>query len=112
MNVEEKIIKLIKENKKVSRYRELEHLVNSNERLLSKMKEIKSLQKEIMHAEKLEKQQINIELNEKYQRLMKDFEAEPLMIEYLQLQEEINAFLKDFKDIINEGIEKDLTTIL
>lgn len=109
MNANDKILSYINENSKIKRYKELEVIINNNTELSQKMDELKNMQKQIVHAEKLVKSNSLIELNKEYEMLLSNLESYPLMNEYLDLQVEINESLQSFKDIVEKGIDSDYT---
>lgn len=112
MKIEDKIINGIKENKKIARYQELENIINNNEKISSLLNELKIIQKEIVHAKEYNKTIYLEKLENDYQELYQSIENHPIMAEYLDLQEEINAFLQEFTNIIENGINKDFPGIL
>lgn len=108
MKKAEQIISEISDAEKVKRYRELEVIINNNSTIKTKLDELKKIQKEIVHAENLNKPKILKRLKEKYEELYNNFLELPLIAEYLDLQVELNNFLQSFTNIIEDGIKNDL----
>ena len=109
MSINKKLIEAIKSNELIKRYKELEVIINSNASLLKQMDELKTIQKEIVHAEKLAKPEILKQIRERYNDKLTLIESYPLMSEYLDLQAKINDDLQGFKDVIEQGINSDLS---
>lgn len=108
MKTKNVIITKINENSKIIRYKELEKIINNDQALGAKMQELKAVQKQIVHAEKLQKnEQLSI-LKIQYDNMLENITNHPLMAEYIDLQEEVNHFLQEFKNIIESGIDSDL----
>lgn len=110
MQIGNKIINNILADEKVIRYKELEKIVNSNKKLKKLLRDLKLIQKQIVHARALSKNNALKELEKNYDIKMNEIVEYPLLSEYLMLQTEINQFLSDFTNIVEKGIMKDLTT--
>lgn len=108
MNKSNELINNIKNNKEIIRYRELELIINNSPSIKNKLDELKTLQKEIVHAESLNKNNSLIMLKDKYNNLYNEFVNQPLIGEYLELQTMLNDFLQAFTNIIEDGIKVDL----
>lgn len=107
MNLQKKIINEINDNNKIKRYKELETIINKNEEVSKKMNDLKEIQKQIVHAEKLMKKELLDKLNKEYDTLTNEIHNYPLMAEYMDLQVEINDFLQNFKIILESGLDSD-----
>jgi len=105
---EQKILKAFENNVNIKRYYELEKIINNNELIKTKLDELKVIQKEIVHAEALNKEKALKTLKEKYDNLYNEFLETPLIAEYLELQTLINDLLQNFTAIIEEDIKTDL----
>lgn len=108
MDFNEKLVSVINSNEDIKRYKELEVIINNDKKLLEQLEQLKQVQKQIVHAEKLEKSEMLINLNEKYNILLDEIENYPLMSEYLHIQNNLNYVLQDFKSIIEKGIDDDI----
>ena len=106
---EKQILEQISEHKLVKRYKELEVVINNNEKLKEKLAKLKAMQKDMVHAETLNKPEMLKEINNSYDILYEEILNFPLVIEYLDLQKMINDFLQDFTSIIESGIKEDLS---
>jgi|SRR5690554_2332732 len=104
MKVVNKILDSIENNEKIRRYKELELIINNNTKIKKILDDSKSIQKEIVHAENLSKpKQLKI-LNIKYNEEIEKLKEQPLLMEYLDLQKEINRFLQDSVNNINNAL--------
>lgn len=110
MKTKNKIIKNINNNEKVIRYKELEQIINNNEKIQDYLSKIKTIQKEIVHAKALGKLEKLKQLKLEYNKMLDEINSFPLMAEYMDLQEEINDFLQNMKEMLEIGINSDLTT--
>ncbi|VEU80684.1 YlbF family regulator [Haploplasma axanthum] len=108
MKIENKIIEKIKNEPKIKRYKELEDILNQNQEVSHKIEELKNIQKQMINAKNLGKIEIQTKLENDYQNKLEEIENYPLMTEYMDLQEEINVFLQNIKEIIESGIDSDL----
>jgi len=105
----DKIKQEILNHPKVIRYQKLENIINNNEEIKELLERSKAIQKEIVHAEALNKSnQLNV-LEAKYDEIMKKLTNKPLLMEYLDLQKEINDFLQIVKDKINDTLIANLS---
>lgn len=110
MNNKTLIVEKLKNDKNIQRYRELELIINNNQSIKNKLDELKTLQKEIVHAESLNKTNSHKLLKDKYDNLYNEFIEQPLIGEYLELQTLLNDFLQAFTNIVEEGIKADLNS--
>lgn len=104
MEIIDKILINIEKNNKINRYKELELIINSNANIKKILDDSKSIQKEIVHAENLGKPEQFKRLNTKYKKQMDKLKEQPLLMEYLDLQKEINQFLQDTAKNINNSL--------
>lgn len=109
MDIENKIIENILNEEKIIRYKELETIVNSNKTLKKLLRDLKIIQKQIVHARTFDKPNALKESENKYKLMMDEILDYPLLSEYLMLQTEINEFLIDFSKIIEKGITDDIS---
>ncbi|MBN2299855.1 MAG: YlbF family regulator [Acholeplasmataceae bacterium] len=107
MTEKDKLIRMILENEDVIRYKKIEKIINNDKKLKTQMSQLKAIQKQLINAKQIEKKQAIIELESRYQMLLKEIEETPLMSDYLALQGDINEMLHSIQDIIEAGIEKD-----
>lgn len=109
MNTIDKISLEIENNPKIKRYKELELIINNDSLIKKILDESKTIQKEIVHAEKLNKlEQLKV-LNNHYDEKMAELYEIPLLMEYLDLQNEINEFLQTTTDNLNKLLMLDLS---
>lgn len=104
MNIEKDILKTIENDPKVKRYKELEKYINENKLINEKLNELKDLQKELVHAKSLEKGKKYNDVLTKYNLLLKELEEIPLLLEYLDLQADINFYLQNISKTINDAL--------
>lgn len=100
----DKIINEIENNAKINRYKELEHIINNNKEIKKILDESKTIQKELVHAENLNKPEQLNKLKIEYNDKMEELANQPLLMEYLDLQNEINDFLQDITKVINNSL--------
>ncbi len=108
MSEKEKLIALIEENETVQRYKKLEALLNKNMDVKRKINKLKAVQKQLINAKHINKQNTIDQYQATYDKLLKEIEDYPLMTEYLELQEDINQMLKDILSIIEDEINKEI----
>jgi len=101
-----KLIKLIKEDKKVLRYQQLELLIDQNENLNQMYSKLIELQKRMVQANhnKTKDQQQNKEL---YNQQLEKIQEFPLLNEFLSLQNEINEEIIMIVKMVESEINKD-----
>lgn len=104
------IINKIETNPTIIRYRKLEEVINKSNELNTQIEELKTLQKEIVHAKEYQKEKYLSKLESEYQAKLENVQKHPIMAEYMDLQKKINDSLKTFTDIIEKGINGDLTS--
>ncbi|PKK96555.1 MAG: hypothetical protein CVV58_05760 [Tenericutes bacterium HGW-Tenericutes-3] len=107
MTEKEKLIDLVIQNEEIQRYKRIEKVINDNKNLKAKFNQLKAIQKQMINAKQIGKQQAIIEFEKRYQTLLDEIESYPLMSDYLALQGDINEMLQQVQSIIEEGIEKD-----
>lgn len=90
------LVKAIKEEKDYKEYINLRKKLNENENIMSKMQEVKRLQKEYVKGAYLDK-----EIETKLNSLLKELEQLSLYQEYLAKEKEINNILNDISEGLN-----------
>ena len=111
--VNQKIIEFvqkIKDNEQIIRYKKLENFINNNDEIKEKFNELKKIQKDLVYIESKSKQNtVNYEEKKRlYNDILESISEKPLVLEYLELQQIINSFLKEISLIITEEINKPL----
>lgn len=104
MSNKNKLIQAIKENVYIQEYYRLEKLLNENESLKIKIKELQNLQQEMINLKATEKYNALKIAEKEYWERRNILEENPIIKNYLTLQEEINALLKIIKEILEEAI--------
>lgn len=110
MSIKDELLKRVLENNKIKRYQELEEIINNNTKIKQEIDNLKSFQKEIVHAKQYNKTNYLKELEKQYDKQYNLIIKHPLMAEYMDLQEEINKFIQDLAEIIENGINSEFTT--
>ena len=105
MNAKKSLLEAVKENLTIKRYKELEKHVQNDPEINQKMRELKGLQVEIVHAREFSKKALLSQLQVKYDRLFDEITNYPLISEYMALQSEINQMIQDVTDIIGDGLD-------
>lgn len=103
-NIKEEIIN----HPKIKRYKQLEEIINKNQEVKNLLNESKDIQKQIVHAEALQKTQQLDALEKDYNHIMEKLNDIPLLMEYLDLQTEINDFLQIVNEKLNDTLMADL----
>jgi|SRR5690554_1453864 len=99
-----KLIEAIKENAYIKEYNRLEKLINNNENIKKELKELQNLQQEMINLKAFEKQKALKVIEGKYWEKRNKLEKDPIIRNYLSLQEEINELLKRIKEILEEAL--------
>lgn len=108
MTEQEKLIQMVKENESVKRYKKLEEVINKNTELKSKIGQLKTIQKQLINAQKIEKTKTIQHFQTQYDQLLEEIESYPLMSDYLALQSDINEMIQHITKIIEDGINEEL----
>jgi cell fate (sporulation/competence/biofilm development) regulator YmcA (YheA/YmcA/DUF963 family) len=108
MSEKEKLIQMVLNNEEVKRYKSIEKLINDNKEIKSKMNQLKSVQKQLVNAKHIQKDEAVKQFQARYDELYTEIENYPLMSEYMALQGDINEMIQAIQDIIEDGIEKDM----
>jgi len=94
MNKEqEKLIEMLKDNKIIIEYKRLEKIVSENGEFAMKIEKLHDLQKSMILSDSIKKQ------NE-YITIKAEIEDHPIIANYLELQQEINALLQQIIGIL------------
>lgn len=99
-----KLIEAIKENSYIKEYNRLEKLINDNENIKIELKELQNIQQEMINLKAFEKDKALKVIEEKYWKKRNKLEKDPIIRNYLSLQEEINDLLKRIKEILEESL--------
>lgn len=109
MNKKDELIKLVSEIEEIKTYQKFEQAINSNKDLKKRFAELKSIQKQLVNAKAIQKSNAIKQFEDTYTELRNEFESEPLIETYLDLQNEINQLLIEVKEIIENEINKALS---
>ena len=90
------LVKAIKDDNKYKEYINLRKKLKDNKDIMSKMQEVKRLQKEYVKGAYLDK-----EIETKLNSLLKELEQDSLYQEYLAKEKEINNILNDISEGLN-----------
>jgi cell fate (sporulation/competence/biofilm development) regulator YmcA (YheA/YmcA/DUF963 family) len=104
----EKLIEMIKNNETIKRYQAIEKVLNANEDLKSKINKLKTIQKQLINAKEINKQETIKHYESLYNELLTEIEGYPLMSDYLALQGDINDMIQHITQIIEDGVNKEL----
>lgn len=105
MNELKTLTNMLQEHKLVKEFKVLEKAVNENENLKESLSELYELQQEMVQLKHLEKFKMYEIVKETYNKKRKKLENDPLVVNFLELQEEVNNLLKQIKFIIEKEIE-------
>ena len=107
MNEKEKLIQMILQDEEIQRYKRMESSINNNKELKAKMNELKSVQKQLVNAKHIGKEEAIKAFQDKYDLLYQAIEEYPLMSDYMALQSDINEMIQSIVSILEEGLEKE-----
>ncbi|MDD2575321.1 MAG: YlbF family regulator [Acholeplasmataceae bacterium] len=105
MKAKEELFKLIKEDPMVVEYQKLEKIVNSDNNLKKTVGELFDMQQQIVQLKYIDKLQMAEKLENEYNVKRAVIETNPVIHNYLILQDEVNELLKSIKDIIEDGLQ-------
>ena len=100
MKAKEELFKLIKEDPLVVEYQKLENIVNSDNNLKKAVGELFDMQQQIVQLKYIDKLQMAEKLENDYRVKRALIETNPVIHNYLILQDEVNELLKSIKEII------------
>lgn len=105
MKAKEELFKLIKEDPLVVEYQKLENIVNSDQNLKKAVGELFDMQQQIVQLKYIDKLQMAEKLENDYRVKRALIETNPVIHNYLILQDEVNELLKSIKEIIEDGLQ-------
>ncbi len=105
MKANEELFKLIKEDPLVVEYQKLENIVNSDNNLKKAVGELFDMQQQIVQLKYIDKLQMAEKLENDYRVKRALIETNPVIHNYLILQDEVNELLKSIKEIIEDGLQ-------
>ena len=105
MKAKEELFKLIKEDPLVVEYQKLENIVNSDNNLKKAVGELFDMQQQIVLLKYIDKLQMAEKLENDYRVKRALIETNPVIHNYLILQDEVNELLKSIKEIIEDGLQ-------
>ncbi|MCK9493315.1 MAG: YlbF family regulator [Acholeplasmataceae bacterium] len=105
MKAKEELFKLIKEDPIVVEYQKLENIVNSDHNLKKAVGELFDMQQQIVQLKYIDKLQMAEKLENEYRVKRALIETNPVIHNYLILQDEVNELLKSIKEIIEDGLQ-------
>lgn len=105
----QKLIEMIKNNEQIQRYKAIEKVINDNQDLKNKINQLKTVQKQLVNAKEIQKEKAIIHFQEIYDSLLEEIESYPLMSDYLALQGDINEMIQAIAEILEDGINNELS---
>ena len=102
INKVDELIDLIKNDNYYKRYKEISLQMKNNEEIMSTIRKIKSLQKEIVNLEYI-KEDVSV-LEEEYFLNLDKLNSYPIYQEYTYLQEDLNNMFQNIKGILEQYI--------
>ena len=105
MKAKEELFKLIKEDPLVVEYQKLENIVNSDNNLKKAVGELFDMQQQNVQLKYIDKLQMAEKLENDYRVKRALIETNPVIHNYLILQDEVNELLKSIKEIIEDGLQ-------
>lgn len=104
MKSKESLIKALQNNPYIQEYKRLEKKLNDNEALKKEILALQNLQQEMVKLKHVNKVNALKVVEEKYWERRKMLEENPIIKNYLNLQEEINELLKSIKNILEDAL--------
>lgn len=92
----------------VKEYQRYYQIIKQNSNLHSKIKELHHLQKEIVNAKEFGLTNALLQYQNAYDKLLKEFDDNPLLANYLALKNEVNNLLILITEIIQNDLNKEL----
>lgn len=102
----EELLEVIKADPNYQYYQELEARVNSSHKIKTLVQEIKSIQQELVLAKELDKKNVIISIENRYQEKLDELEKIPQMLDYLDLQNYYNNLIQTIRVLIETTIEE------
>lgn len=100
MKNKEKLMNAIKENPYIKEFLHLEEKLNNNKKLKEEILELQELQQEMINLELLDKPKAYALVEAKYSEKRRVLEENPIVLNYLNLQKEINDLIHLIKEIL------------
>ncbi|HRX44822.1 MAG TPA: YlbF family regulator [Acholeplasmataceae bacterium] len=108
MNEKEKLIDMLEQSEEIKRYKKIEELINSNKKLTAKFNQLKVVQKQLVNAKHIGKEEATKKLQQQYDDLYEEIETYPLMSDYMALQGDINDLMQQIVSIIEDGLNDEM----
>lgn len=105
MNELKKLEELLKEYPLIKQFKILEKAINENDYFKDSLNELFHLQQEMVQLKYLEKFKMYEIVEKQYYQKRKELENNPLVVNFLELQEEVNNLLKTLKSIIENELK-------
>lgn len=106
LNSLKELINQLKNDETIKRYKQLESIIDNDEKLNADYKILKDIQKQMVNAE--HKKSANLsDIKSKYDTHLAGLNNHILMSEYLELTEAVNSDLQLIKSIINDELNMD-----
>jgi len=109
MTEKDKLLQMIENDPTVKRYREIESKMNASKAVKRQINQLKAIQKQMINARHIGKTEAVKQFEAAYDKQLEEIEAFPLMAEYLSLQEDINNMLQTILEIIEDGLNKEIS---
>lgn len=104
MKHKDELLEMIKEDPVVKEYKRLEKIINTDKTLNSALLELQNLQQQLINLKTLEKHQMAFEIERQYKEKRRQLEQNPVLDNYLTLQEEVNELIHHIEEIFNQGL--------
>jgi len=108
MTKTQELIDAISKDERIIRYKKIEEIITKDKFLKRLINELKAIQKQLVNAETLSKNEALILFKKAYEEKLSQIDEHPLLSEYLALQGDINYMLQEIVGIIEDGINKDI----
>lgn len=99
------LLETLKHDERVIAFRKLESIIEANELYKNAYQDLLNKQKRMVQSEHSKRQSLKQD-KEAYQKALKDLENNPVIHQYLTLQEELNELLQTITQMIEEAIKE------
>lgn len=104
MKHKDELLEMIKEDPIVKEYKRLEEIINTDKTLLHALLELQNLQQQLINLKTFEKHQMASKIEMEYNEKRRQLEQNPVLDNYLTLQEEVNELIKHIEEIFDKGL--------
>ncbi|MFP4286610.1 MAG: YlbF family regulator [Candidatus Izemoplasmataceae bacterium] len=105
MKALDNLLEALKNDERIIAYKKLETLINENEMYQNAYQDLLNKQKRMVQSEHYNRNTLNTD-RLAYEKALKELENNPVIHQYLTLQEEINEILQSISTLLESAIKK------